>query len=177
MMGIPSWVKFAALHSKDAFSELGFLAVFALMPVWLTTMLKMLEGKSIFVQLGSYLYSGEALLISAVTIGPLFYLITREYDKRDDGFSRSFPWRNLLSITTFAICLISACIIGRQAVPFSFAIISKDILWYMSLVVTLCSIAIWLSVTLIRNSLESGAAGVMRLDTEDFVKQFGKTHG
>lgn len=168
----PSWIKVLLRHKRDSSEEFAFLFFFGLMPVWLGTVINYVVGKDVTVYLKSYLYSGEALLISAATIGPLIYLIFKDYEKRQDGFSKSFPGSRVLALTILVICLVSACILGLKSGGVSVASMSADALWFVSFVITLVSILVWFAVITIKNSLEYAAPQVMRQDTTDFLEEW-----
>lgn len=142
------------------------------MPVWLGAIINFVVGKSVTDYLEGYLFSGEALLISAATIGPLIYLIFKDYEKRQDGFSKSFPGSRILGLAILVICLVSASILGLQSAGVSVASMSTNALWIVSTTVTVVSITVWFAVVTIKNSLEYAAPQVMRQDTTDFLKEW-----
>jgi len=168
---LPPWVPAVLRHFRGALEEFVYLLIFGLMSVWLSSVIQLLFGSGIFSHLGDYLYSGEALLLSVASIGPLMYLMLKNYDPRAGGFSRSFPGRSFLAPIIIVICLISAGIFGVKNVSETL-ITSKDVLWAISLFVSIVSVIVWMAVTMIRNALDDAAPRIMRQDTEDFVNQW-----
>ncbi len=171
---MPSWARVLFRHKRDSLFEFGYLVGFGLAPVWLGAVINFVVGKSVADYLKGYLFSGEALLISAATIGPLVYLIFKDYEKREDGFSRSFPGSLVLLLAISIICLVSASILGLQSSGVSVAPVSTNALWIVSTAVTIVSVAVWFAVVTIKNSLEYAAPQVMRQDTADFLKEWGQ---
>ena len=178
MPKVLSWIKVFYRHLGDPLKEFSYLVMFALMPVWLSTVIQFLFSREIWKFLQEYLYSGEALLISVATIGPLFYAIMKEYDKNQDGFSRSFPGQNFFVLIILLTCLISAAVLGVKDSGYISEKVSKEnldsALWYLSLIFSTISVLVWFAVTTIRNSLEHAAAQVYRQDTRDFVAEWNK---
>lgn len=172
MISIPSWLRVSIRNSKPAFQEFGYLVVFSLMPVWLGALVVgILLNQGFLSYLGNFLSSGEALLICATTVGPLMYAISKDYQKRDDGFSRTFPFKTFLSLSIVIICVASASLIGIRSVPLNSISISRDALWYLSLTTTVLSIIIWFTVMILKNSLES-APQIMREDENSFLRKW-----
>ena len=174
MPKVPSWIKVLFRHRRESLEEFIYLVIFALMPVWLSTIIQFVFSRKVFSYLESYLYSGDALLISAATIGPLIYLIFKDYHKNQDGFSRSFPGRGLFAPVIIVVCLVSAAILGINNAGQSTESMSASALWYISLVVAVVSTLVWFGVITIKNSLEYAAPEMMRQDTTDFVTEWNK---
>ncbi|WP_131725626.1 hypothetical protein ACTTAF_06680 [Rhodobacter capsulatus] len=181
----PSWVLVAYDQRGECLGELGYLAGFALMPVWLSALIQFITGRSLSDFFNGYLYNGEALLISATTIGPMIYLIQREYGKTDSGLSRKFPGSKALTLLITVVCLASAAVLGLKSgkVPpgnsdstlanaSATVSLAPNAIWSVSLAVSIAALAIWIAVTIIKYSLENSAPKVMRRDTEEFVKEW-----
>jgi hypothetical protein len=115
---------------------------------------------------------GEALLISSATIGPLMYTLFKDYEKKQDGFSKPFPGSRIYGIIIVIICLVSASIFGMRGGSGTVASFSQNALWLVSLVVAVISFVIWFIVVSTKNSLEDAAPQVMRQDTKDFLKEW-----
>jgi len=158
-------------HTRDVLEEFLYLALFGLMPVWLGGVIHFISGKNLTTHLNSYLYGGEALLISTAFVGPLIYLILKEYGKTTDGFSKPFPGRNIFVITIISICLVSAAILTVKSVN-NINYFSKNILWYTSALLSTLSLIIWLFTTLVKNALDYAAPAIMRENTEKFVENW-----
>lgn len=169
---IPSWIKVLWRHKKNSLEEFLFLLCFGLMPVWLGAIINYVLNRSVHTYLATYLYTGEALLISSATIGPLIYLIFKDYEKRMDGFSKSFPGSRLLGLTILIICLVSASILGLKNGGVNISPQSSNALWIVSLLVSAISTIVWFAVVTIKNSLETAAPQVMRQDTDDFIRDW-----
>ncbi len=180
---VPSWARVAYDQRGDCIGELGYLAGFALMPVWLSALIQFVTGKPLYEFFNGYLYNGEALLISATTIGPMIYLIQREYGKTDNGLSRKFPGSRILTLLIVVVCLASAAVLGLKSggVPSenndsvianaaATVSLAPNAIWSVSLAVSITALTIWMAVTIIKYSLENAAPKIMRQDTEDFVK-------
>jgi hypothetical protein len=172
-LAFPPWCIVIARHVRDTLEELIYLAVFGLMPVWLGGLIGLVLGKGFLSHLGGYLYSGEALLICTASVGPLIYLILKEYSKDTSRFSRAFPGRNIFVPLICIVCLTSAGIVGSRSV-INESNLSIDILWTVSFVATVISLVIWVSVTTVKNALDFAAPNIMRQDTEDFVTEWQK---
>lgn len=159
-------------HKRSSFEEFLFLLLFGLMPVWLGAVINFVSNRSVGEYLVTYLYSGEALLISSATIGPLIFLIFKDYDKRTDGFSKPFPGSRPLGLIILVICLVSASIVGLKSGGRDPTSQSTEALWYVSLTVSIVSVMVWFAVIILKNSLETAATQVMRQDTNDFVQDW-----
>lgn len=178
LLKMPPWIKVFFRHIGDPVKEFTYLFIFALMPIWLGTIIHALFSRELLGHLEGYLFSGEALLISAATVGPLFYAIMKDYDDSDDGRKRSFPGKHLFIPVILLTCLISAAILGVKDSGIVIEKVSQEIFettsWWLSAIFSVTSVLIWFAVTTIRNSLEHAAPQVYTQDTSDFVADWNK---
>lgn len=174
---VPRWLYTLWRHKRETSLELLSLIAFGLMPIWLGSVIAYVKAEGVGQFLYSYLKNGEALLISAATIGPLFYILLKDYEKRSDGFSRSFPGNKILGLLIVLICLVSASIFGVigtniETKAKNLAALSGDALVAVSVIITLVSAIVWIAIVTIKNALEHGAGGVMRQDTNSFLQEW-----
>lgn len=169
---IKPWMKVAARNMKRVTEEFFYFFIFGLMPVWLGAVFSILSGNNPLSYLGSYLIDGEALVICTTTIGPLIFMITEEYNRNSEGFSKSFPGRRIFIACITVICLLAAGVSGfQESISKKYSI---DAMWWISSVVTLFALVIWILATAIKNSMESGATKIMRQDTDDFLVDWSR---
>ncbi len=160
---MPPWVKVVGRYAYRSLREFLFLAFFSFMPVWLGAVAHFLFNQSIGTYLNSLLLNGEALLLSATTVGPLMFILVSAEIGGSKG-RRNFPlkWAYYLAIT--GICVIAALLIGVQATPQA----NK----YVSTVVSIFSLAVWFAIVGTNAAHETGAPDIMRQDETDFVNNY-----
>jgi hypothetical protein len=166
---MPPWIKVSARYAYRSLREFLFLVFFSFMPVWLGAITHFLFNQSIPSYLNSYLINGEALLLSATTVGPLmFTLVNIETSK----VRRSFPlkWVYYLAIT--GICVVAALLIGVQATPRASDIVSPAAMQVLSLTVSTLSVLVWFAIVGTNAAHEVGAPDIMRQDEIDFINSY-----
>lgn len=170
-MSVPSWIKVAFRHAYRSLREFSFLAFFSFMPVWLGMLLHFILKQNVVTYLNGYLLNGEALLLSATTVGPLFFtLVNAESEALPTN--RQFPFKWIYYLSIVGVCAIAAALIGVKAAPNVDNYISSEAMWTLSMAVSLFSIFIWFAIIGTNSAHQSGAPEVMRQDQNDYVNNF-----
>ena len=145
--------------------------MFSFMPVWLGAVFHFLGDKSISTYLNGYLYNGEALLLSATTVGPLmFTLVNSEGGTINRGKNYPLKWAYYLVVV--GICVVAAAMIGFKSAPNNL-VTSPAAMWTLSLGISICSVAVWFAIVTTNSVRESGAPDLMRQDQQDYLTQYG----
>jgi len=169
---IPPWVKVAARNTYRSSREFLYLVAFSFMPVWLGAIFHFLVNESVNSYLHGYLYNGEALLLSATTVGPLmFTLVNSEGGSKTS--SSGFPLKWLYYLLVTGVCVIAAALIGFNSAPAAKGAISPPAMWILSLVISCFSVIIWFAIVTTNAARETGAADVMRQDEQDYLHRYG----
>jgi hypothetical protein len=169
---LPAWLRLLPQFAKPTFEELAYFSLFGLMPVWLGSVFKYASDKSLSIYFNNYLYSGEALLICATVIGPMMFMIQKTYGSNSENFGKSFPYKSLFLLLIFFVCTVSAAITGLKQGSSGENSVSRDAVWYISIIVTLTTIFVWLGVTALKTIVDKLAPQIMRTDTEDFASRY-----
>jgi hypothetical protein len=173
---LPKFARLRACSSEDfveARSEVFVIVLSALLPMWLCIFLALFSLKvnalTDFVK--SYTTTGDALLTSCALIGPLTYVLWRQYGELPSHLTMRFPYGLGLSLSVLAIWAISGSAFGysRNASP----LLNGSSTTLLSLFVLFFSIAVLYFATVLRNNIDRIDASVLMHDEqEDFVKEF-----
>jgi hypothetical protein len=167
----------------EAAKELLVLIVFAGMPIWLGLMISAVSkgDKTVSSFLHEFFASGDALLISAALVGPLIYVITRKYGDLPESLTIRFPQGWLFVVIITIICIIAAALFGFDRVfkpdpggGGRSSVFDEKSMRAFSFGVLFLSISIVYLVGVLRNYLERGAPAIMRNDTQEFLREWGK---
>jgi predicted neutral ceramidase superfamily lipid hydrolase len=163
---LPAKLQLAARHLKETLFEALFVFGFGLAPILVTALLAHpLAKKDIDPYLLGILTSGELILISLTIVGPMLYLVLKEYGK-------SFPYRRLIVGMIFIVAIMATMVIAFNSIKFS---MDEDFIVIISIIVSLACSLIWLFVTYLKNSLED-APELMRQGHEQFDDKWRAWH-
>lgn len=168
---IPAWIKVIGKNGYRSLKEFLYIVAFSFMPLWLGAILQYLASKNVTDYLNGYLYNGEALLLSATTVGPLMFILVNS--EGGDTGSRTFPLKWLYYLLVIGICVIAAALVGLNSAPHAKAANSPTAMWTLSLVISICSVIVWFAIVATNSARESGAAEVMRQDEQDYLHEYG----
>lgn len=169
---IPAWCRLAGKSCYRSLREFLFLVVFSFMPVWLGALFHFLSTESISNYLNGYLYNGEALLLSATTVGPLMFILMNSEDG-DANRVKGFPLKWLYCLLVVAICVIAAALVGFKSAPSVTLPSSPSAMWSLSLITSVFSVLLWFAIVTTNSVRENGAADIMRQDEQDYLQQYG----
>jgi hypothetical protein len=169
---------------REALKELLVVLLFSLMPLWLglliVGLLSLPDSTGGF--LGRFASSSDLGIISASLLGPLLYVILRDQGPMSgDRISTQFPSALWFVLFIFLCCLVTTTmysfnylsglnwIFDATGHPIRF--VDAAFVSGMSVVVFVFSIFLVLSVAVIRNTITSGAPGIMSEETESLANQ------
>ena len=189
-MNLRGAVMFASLnipYSKqnfvDAIKELLTVLLFGFMPIILGLLFAWLSPiGSIKKFVLGFFASGEALLLSTALIGPLIYVLVKNYGdlpslsgliknykNLPETLSIKFPFGWTFILLIILICLIAAGVFGfNSAQPESFKLLAKN-MQILSAIIILSSLFIFFFISVIRNKVVDGAAKLMSANEKEFL--------
>jgi hypothetical protein len=164
----------------EAAKEVVTTLAFSMLPFWLGTLIFFLVKRGSVVKfIDDFLASGEALLISAALIGPVIYVITKQYGDLPRSLTIRFPQGWLFVIVAIAICLITAAIVILQRVYLQVfasgndaALFEAGLMRGLSLAIFIVTVSSLYLVTVLKNYTDTGAAAEMRHQGKVFHKEW-----
>ena len=167
----------------DAIREILSVLFFGFMPITLGLLFAWLSPSGDVAQFAlGFLASGEALLLSTALVGPLIYVLfknygefpnlsslIRNYDKFPDTISIKFPFGWFFVLIIISICVISASVFGYNSALSGGSKILPEKIRTLSVIVILLSLSIFFFVSIVRNNVVGGAAKLMRADTKTYL--------
>lgn len=166
------WLKVWLKYCYNSIKEFLFLVIFSFMPVWLGALINYLRAEELSEYFYTYFTNGEALLLSATTIGPLMFVLVNEENTSLTRKNRiPFKWFFYLAITV--VCVIAALLLGMRMNPPEFAKISASAMFTISVSISFASLLIWMIIVTTNAVQETGAVDVMRQDEQDFLNEYG----
>lgn len=149
----------------EAFLEVGIATAFSTMPIWLMQLIGPMFFRIDIPE--KSIQTGELYLFSAALVGPLIYIITKNYGERDEGsrnkflmYKISFPYGSGFVFYSVAICVLSSIAFTVLRNPvFGEAELSKIINYpgvvYFSWWTFWISIIVFFCATAYKNSIEN----------------------
>lgn len=180
-------IPYSKKHFVDAIKELLSVLLFGFMPIILGILFAWLSSSGSVNQFAlRFLASGEALLLSAALVGPLIYVLVknygelpslkgliRGYDKFPGTISIQFPYGWTYISLIILICVIAAGVFGyHSALSENDKLLSEN-MRILSAIIFLSSLSIFFLISISRNHLVEGAAKLMSDDTKDFLNKWG----
>lgn len=185
-MGRNSKIPFSSDNLVDALKELVSAIIFAFLPINLGLLFSWLSsGTDVDTFVFEFFSSGEALLVSSALVGPLIYVLLKQYGDfsslskmllSKSGFNGSlsiqFPggWYFIVSIVV--ICVVAAGVFGNNsASSIDHKILAENMI-ILSTTILILSLLIFFLVSLIRNNVEDGAVEAYIESTDDFLEEW-----
>ena len=172
----------------DAIREILSVLFFGFMPIILGLLFAWLSPNGGVTQFAlGFLASGEALLLSTALVGPLIYVLfknygnfpnlsslIKNYDKFPGTISIQFPYGWSFISLIILICVIAAGVFGyNSALSENDKLLSEN-MRILSIIILSSSLSIFFLISVVRNNLVDGAAKIMSADTNDFLKDWDK---
>lgn len=179
-------IPYSKKNFVDAIKELLSVLLFGFMPIILGILFAWLSSSGSVTQFTlRFLASGEALLLSAALVGPLIYVLVknygelpslkgliRGYDKFPGTISIQFPYGWTYISLIILICVIAAGVFGyHSALSENDKLLSEN-MRILSAIIFLSSLSIFFLISISRNRLVDGAAKIMSADTNDFLNEW-----
>ena len=160
----------------DATKEFSSVLIAAFLPIWLSIILSWLSPKANVSKFATeFLSSGEALLISAALVGPLIYVLFKQYGNMPRDLSLRFPFGWFIISMISVILVTSAGVFGYKSATPRADNIAPDNMFLLSVVVLVTSLIILLLVYIIRNHMEEPPSKIMRAETSEFIESWDES--
>lgn len=156
---------------REAIAEIGPGLVLSTTPIWLGALwLRVSLGppESYLGLIVKNVDSGEFCLYAAATLGPLYYLIHKDYSP-----PKKFPSAQSFNLVGLVIAVTSSFLFAAQRAPEP----DRQFVFDLSLALYLLALALIYLAHVYKNFAETGAAHRARTDTDDIVKELDEWSG